>query len=263
MAREIPLLYGSPKDRALFGPEDFLGWYSKNEKSKARKLKTLLLFFGHGTYSAARKAFKAKKTTTHDIKRLHASKAKINGKEVGLICFQGIGASNVVAFCEEFIALGTKNIILAGAAGGLQKKDYPGKFVLPIKAIRDEGTSYHYLKPGKYAFPDRQSAAAIEKALKKHGLDYAKGSTWTTDAPYRETIRKLQKYRKEGVLTVEMEASAVFALANYRKIRAAGLFYVSDLLTEKKWKPHFGSKELKKAKGRLAKVLLETVKGLR
>jgi uridine phosphorylase len=259
MAREIPLFYGSPKDRALFGPEDFLGWYGK--KIGFKKTDIAIIFFSHGFYAIVGKKFKARKTSWYD-NRVHASTTKINGKKISLICFQGIGASNAVTFVEELIILGAKKIIFVGGAGCIQKKASVGDLVLPVKAIRDEGTSYHYLKPGKYAFADKSLAKLLEKILKKQGIKYFKGATWTTDAPYRETVRKLKKYSKEGVLTVEMEASALFALGTYRKVKIAGLFYISDLLHEK-WKPAFGSKETIKAKEKIASVLLETVRSLR
>ena len=70
-------------------------------------------------------------------------------------------------------------------------------------------------------------------------LEYALGTSWTTDAPYRETYEEVEKYRKEGVLTVEMEAAAIFAVTKYLNVEAGALFTISDYLCEEEWQLHF------------------------
>ena len=106
------------------------------------------------------------------------------------------------------------------------------------------------MKNGKFTYPTKEFTDLFAKALKEKKLDYFRGVTWTTDAPYRETITEVKKYSKEGIMTVEMEASALFAIANYRKVKIASAFVVSDLLG-KKWLPKFHRFDVKKAQNKL------------
>ena len=75
--------------------------------------------------------------------------------------------------------------------------------------------------------------------LEEKNLAYEVGTTWTIDAPYRETVTEVRKYRDEGVLTVEMEAAAIFSVAEYLNLNACAIFTISDYLTEDKWELHF------------------------
>ena len=86
------------------------------------------------------------------------------------------------------------------------------------KAIRDEGTSHHYLKPSKYAYASKDMTQKIKNSLDKFKQKYFVGTSWTIDAPYRETVAEATQYQKEGVATVEMEASALFAVSQYRNV---------------------------------------------
>ena len=91
----------------------------------------------------------------------------------------------------------------------------------------------------KYSYPSRFMIQKIENVIKKMGLTYSKGTSWTPDAPYRETIKEIREYQADGVLTVEMEASAVFTVAKYLNLEAASLFTISDYLGENEWNLHF------------------------
>jgi uridine phosphorylase len=126
-----------------------------------------------------------------------------------------------------------------GVAGCLQKSIELGTTIVCDKAIRDEGVSHHYLKSEKYAYPSRILLKRLINTLKEKKLAYEIGTTWTIDAPYRETLVEVRKYRDEGVLTVEMEAAAIFSVAEYLKLNACSIFTISDYLTEEKWELHF------------------------
>src|SRR4051794_11398994 len=107
--------------------------------------------------------------------------------------------------------------------------------VVPAAAIRDEGTSYHYLPPGREVEPSPEAVAAIEAVLKRHGCAYLTGKTWTTDAIYRETAGKVRRRREEGCLTVEMEAAALFAVARFRCVNLAQVLYGGDDVSGGDW----------------------------
>lgn len=152
---------------------------------------------------------------------------------------------------EELIALGGKEFLNIGTAGGLKKEG----IILCEKALRDEGTSYHYIPKGKFAYPDKSLTIRLEKLLKKINIPFMKGATWTIDAPYRETKAEIEKYSKQGIYTVEMEASALFSVAKYRNVKIASVFIVSDLLG-KKWLPKFHRFNVKRAQNDLIDVAI-------
>jgi len=161
------------------------------------------------------------------------------GKRVAIIGDFGIGAPGAVIHLEEFIEWGVPKFVSVGTAGGLQKSLKVGDLVLCERAIRDEGCSHHYLRPSKYAYPSPVLTDRVRTALQSRRLKFRSGTSWSIDTPYRETISEARGYRREGVLTVEMEAAALFAVGEYRKVQVAALFSVSDLLTELPWNPKF------------------------
>jgi uridine phosphorylase len=114
-----------------------------------------------------------------------------------------IGAPAAAIAVEELSARGMELLIGVGAVGGLDGRLAAGNLVVCSAALRDEGTSHHYAPPEPFAFPDPGLTARLREALP--AAIY--GPSWTTDAPYRETSEEIAKYRAEGILTVEMEAS--------------------------------------------------------
>ena len=110
-----------------------------------------------------------------------------------------------------------------------------GHVVVPSAAVRDEGTSYHYLPPSREVEADPRGIAAIEAVLRRHGVEYLVGKTWTTDAVYRETRERVQRRRSEGCLTVEMEAATFFAVAKFRSVPVGQILYGGDDLGGTEW----------------------------
>jgi uridine phosphorylase len=137
------------------------------------------------------------------------------------ICCMGIGAPAVAAQLEVLISLGVREFLSLGTAGGLHPEQSIGDVVVLTGAVRDEGVSYHYVAPTTTVQPDDSLTAALRHGLLDTGISVVDGSTWTTDAPYRETAEEIAHYREEGVLTVEMEAAAVFAVAEARGVPLA------------------------------------------
>jgi len=181
------------------------------------------------------------------------------GGEIAIYGNFGIGAPAAVAHFEDLVAFGTRNFISIGTAGTLQKELDFGSIVVCEKAIRDEGTSHHYLKSEKYAYPSPILTGKMIDNLSKVNKKYTVGTSWTIDAPYRETVAEVKKYRDEGVLAVEMEAAALFAVAEYRKIGMAALITISDSLAELKWNPQFHSKKTDNGLDDLFKIALQTL----
>jgi uridine phosphorylase len=151
----------------------------------------------------------------------------------------GIGAPLIASLAEELIAWGAKRLISISWTGGLQANLKPGSIVIGEHAIRDEGTSHHYLPAGKFVNADEQLVEKLMETFKSMGQEFAVGTTWTTDAPYRETIDEVRQYQAEGVLTVEMESAGLLAIGQARSVQTASIFVVGDTLADFNWKaPH-------------------------
>lgn len=171
----------------------------------------------------------------------------------------GFGAPTAVMTLEELIAFGIKKFVNLGAAGGLQKDMNIGDIVVCDRAIRDEGTSFHYLPDEKYAQACPELTENFCAAFESEGIPYSKGTSWTTDAPYRETIEELRRYCAEGIDTVEMEASALFAVGAYREVSVSSIFVISDILSEEDWNQGYHSKVKLESLKKVVEVALEMI----
>ncbi|UPW01760.1 nucleoside phosphorylase [Halorussus gelatinilyticus] len=180
---------------------------------------------------------------------------------VGVMGNFGIGAPTAVMLLDELIADDVEAFLSVGIAGCLDESVEMGEFVVPDRAIRDEGTSHHYVESETYAYPSDELLDATTELLDERGEPFHVGPTWTTDAIYRETKREIERYAAEGVLTVEMEASAVFAVADYRGVDAGAMFVVSDYLGLSDWEPkfHLTSEDVQKLGDTAKDVLTEYV----
>ena len=147
----------------------------------------------------------------------------------------GVGAPLAAAFLEELIALGSSKFIACGGSGVLNREMAVGHLVVPTSAVRDEGTSYHYLPPSREVSASPQGVEAVQQTLDAHNIPYITGKTWTTDAIYRETPAKIARRRDEGCVTVEMEAAAFFAVAQFRGVTFGQILYGGDDLSGDIW----------------------------
>jgi uridine phosphorylase len=134
------------------------------------------------------------------------------GRTVGIVgC--AVGAPFAVLIAEELFASGCKLLVSITSAGQITPAGRLPYFVIIERALRDEGTSYHYAAPSEYAVADPQVIAMAAHALRANGVHPVVGSSWTTDAPFRETAEAIQAVRARGLLAVEMEAAALYAFA--------------------------------------------------
>jgi uridine phosphorylase len=179
--------------------------------------------------------------TARVVKRLRSEigthpvyEINVQGRRLAVI-HPGVGAPLAGAMLEEVIALGCRKIIACGGAGVLDSAIAMGHVLVPTSAVRDEGTSYHYLPPSREVSADPAAVAAIEATLQAHGVEYLLTKTWTTDAIYRETREKVRRRRVEGCLAVEMEAAAFFAIARFRNVLLAEMLYGGDDVAAEQW----------------------------
>ena len=158
----------------------------------------------------------------------------VEGKRLAFF-HPGIGAPLALGLMEEMIARGCRKIVACGGCGVLDKEIAVGHLLIPVSAIRDEGTSYHYQAPSREIEMDPKAVAAIETVLDRHRLEYLRTKTWTTDAIYRETLDKTAAYRAEGCLAVEMETAAFIAAARFRGVDFGQILYGGDVVTVEAW----------------------------
>jgi uridine phosphorylase len=158
----------------------------------------------------------------------------LDGRRVA-VAQAGVGAPLAAGWLDELITLGGCAFIAVGGAGALVPDLAMGHVIVPTAAIRDEGTSYHYLPASREVAPSDSALAAIIATLDAHGVPHVAGKTWTTDGIYRETREKVRRRVAEGCLTVEMEAAAFFAVAQFRGVSFGQMLYAGDDLSGEAW----------------------------
>ncbi|MCH5352546.1 MAG: nucleoside phosphorylase [Acutalibacter sp.] len=153
-----------------------------------------------------------------------------NGQQICLMQAP-VGAPAATQILDWLIAYGVQEIISCGSCGVLVDMD-ENIFLVPNKALRDEGTSYHYLPPGRFIEISEKARSAIEKTMNHHNLPYLEVITWSTDGFYRETKEKVDYRKSEGCSVVEMECSALAACAQLRGVVWGELLYTADTLAD-------------------------------
>lgn len=158
-----------------------------------------------------------------------------------------MGAPMAVMLLEQLVALGARRFIYLGFCGALAPSYRIGDGLIPSQAIREEGTSYHYLPADVVPSSSVQLNTILQAAAQAQGLAVGTGPIWTTDAPFRETPEKIRQLQAAGVHAVDMEMAALFAVALYRGCEIAALLLVSDECYHATWKPGFGIPQLRQA----------------
>jgi len=168
-----------------------------------------------------------------------------------------LGAPQAVLVLEKLIALGSRAIIVFGWCGSIQSDIRIGDWLLPTYSLSEEGTSLHYPAVSEEIGPDADLLARLQEHCQQREFPVRLGPIWTTDALLRETVHKVRAYGKDGLLAVEMELSALFHVAAYRKVRLVGLLVVSDELFTLKWKSGFGHKTFKLSCNQACQAILD------
>ena len=148
-----------------------------------------------------------------------------------------VGEPSCVADYEDLLAMGSRMLILAGNCGVLDASIEDCGIIIPTQAIRDEGCSYHYAPPADTIPVNGQYRELFKQVLTEHGYPFVEGTTWTTDAPYRETREKVERRKAAGAICVEMECAGMQALADFRKTGFFQYLYAGDNLDCDDWEP--------------------------
>jgi uridine phosphorylase len=159
---------------------------------------------------------------------------KTKGKVAVLTSFGG-GSPMVMELAEELAVMGAQKMLLMTWGGTLQTDTQPGDIIVCNRAIRDEGASHHYLPPAKYVDANGTLVNELVSAIRARGAQCSVGTTWTTDAPYRETREEVICYQAEGVKTVEMESAGLFTVGQVRSVQTASVVIGMDSLARLHW----------------------------
>src|SRR5215831_8981718 len=152
---------------------------------------------------------------------------ELAGQVVGIVgC--AVGAPFAVLIAEELFASGCRLLLSVTSAGQIVPAGPTPYFVIIDRALRDEGTSYHYSEPSDYGEANPELIALAANALKSDGLRAIVGPTWTTDAPFRETGEAIEAAKRLGILAVEMEAAALYTFAKVNEVRVLCLAHVTN-----------------------------------
>lgn len=151
------------------------------------------------------------------------------------LCMASVGAPLITGDIEELHCSGVDTFIIYGNCGVLDKKIDDCSIIIPTKAFRDEGISYHYQEDSETIEMNPLYIEDFIKILKKHNFTYYLGSTWTTDGFYRETKEKVAHFKSKGALCVEMEGSAISAVCKRKKINYFTFYYAGDNLDADSW----------------------------
>lgn len=163
-------------------------------------------------------------------------KITYKGREMALY-MSLVGAPACVCGLEEIIAMGAEKFVFFGCCGILDDAVVGNRLIVPTGAVRDEGTSYHYLPPSGEIPADAEVTSAMEDCLTQCGCPFVTGKIWTTDAIYRETKTLAAERKAAGCLGVDMEYASLLAAARFRKVRLAQFFYGADSLDNEEWQP--------------------------
>lgn len=152
------------------------------------------------------------------------------GQKIGL-CQAPLGAPAATQLLDWLIGYGVKQVLAVGSCGSLEDFE-ENEFVIPTKAIRDEGTSLHYLPASESIELNSKFVQRVEQTLQDFNYRIHEVITWTTDGFYRETIELVNRYRKQGVATVEMECAALAACSQFRNVDFAQILFTADSLKD-------------------------------
>jgi len=229
----IPLTEFDPDRRAMIEPSSHFG--SDRRDRPDIPAVGVACFFGDVVDRVAAE-HKARHVTHLTAEHGQHDVWEIEHRGRRLAFFQpGLGAPLSVGFVEEVIEGGCRTIVACGGCGALAEELAVGHVIVVSAALRDEGTSFHYLPASRTVEADGEVVRRLEAFLEDRDVPHTTGMTWTTDAFYRETRAKVARRREEGCIAVEMEASALIAVARFRGIRFGQLLYAGDSLAGDDW----------------------------
>lgn len=216
---------------AIINPSMFV----EKESTKIENFpKTIITCFAHNLIEYAVENYNAKELTkignANGLKSVYL--IEVGNKKLGLT-MSAIGAPCCIGDYENLFEIGFENIVVFGTCGVLQNSIKENSIIIPTSAIREEGTSFHYVEPKEEIETNVHTLEKIIEFFKD--FNYTTGKVWTTDAFYRETVSKVNLMKEKGCICVDMECSAISALAKFRNKKVAQFFYAADNLDSEEY----------------------------
>jgi uridine phosphorylase len=216
---------------SLFKAEDIVGYRKRlGRMPKFNKIDGVLFCLERGLPRRMRWRIPVRR-----VGSMNAEVDEVKKNGVNILSNFGGGCPFLVELAEELAVMGARRMVAMTWGGILQPNIKAGDIVVCNRAIRDDGTSHHYLPPEKYIDANEQLVQQIAEAIRARGASCTIGTTWTTDAPYRETLEEIKQYQAEGVKTVEMESAGLFTIGKVRNIPTASVVIGMDSLANFKW----------------------------
>lgn len=154
-----------------------------------------------------------------------------NELEIGIIS-NAVGASFAVLLAEQMFVSGCELLVSITSAGIINQPNNNSEFILITKALRDEGTSYHYMPPSEFSELSPEAVELLKSLVQNKKLSIAYGTSWTTDAPYRETQSAIQIAKSMNINIVEMESAALYAFAQAKNKRVVCFAHLTNMMAQ-------------------------------
>lgn len=229
--------------KAIIAPED---WIKSEVTVKGEIPKVAVTCFEGETFERLVNILDAEEIaiTRNANQKFPIYKVKYKDKEIALY-MTDMGAAGAGGQLEEMIALGVEKVIIFGSCGVLDKNIEDCSIIIPNSAVRDEGLSYHYVEPSDEIEVNTNYISEFTSLLDEVKCNYRIGKVWTTDAFYRETKTKMERRKEMGCICVDMECSALAAVAQFREKDIFQFFYTADCLEGDKWDKRSLSNDVK------------------
>ena len=233
-SEDIPLLEFDPDETALIEPQVDAAYVLMRKKYSFPQYCVMPIYRTLFDHLTANNEINPIFEIPTPYERIKLYELNFQGKTL-VVINPGIGAPLAAVTLEVMIALGCRKFMACGSCGVLKSEIKDGIVIIPASALRDEGTSYHYLPPSRTVEMNPMVVAKLEAVLQKHHVRYETGKTWTTDAIYRETKGRIAQMKEEGCIAVDMECAALLSVAKFRDVRLGQYITASDDVSGDEW----------------------------
>jgi uridine phosphorylase len=237
---DIPLLEFDPDKTALIEPQVDVNYVLKRKKYSFPEYCVMPIYSAVFDHLIANREIYPVIEIPTAYEKIKLYELNFQGKTL-VVVNPGMGAPLAAITLEVMIGLGCRKFVACGSGGVLKSELKRGTVVIPSSAVRDEGTSYQYLAPSRTVEMEPEVIVKLEAVLKKHHVNYEIGKTWTTDAFYRETKKRIAKRKEENCVMVEMECSAFLAVAKFRNVPFGQYLGAGDDVSGDEWDARIGT----------------------
>jgi uridine phosphorylase len=241
----MPLMFYSPEPTGRIEPSDFISYVLSRRGLEAQGLglrNTVLLTF---IPELERRLLKRLGSPVPHAQLIQRQSWYNPDGHAFSTMISPMGAPMAVMLLEQLIAIGARRFLYLGFCGALDPGYQIGDCFVPTTGVREEGTSYHYLPAHVAPAASPQANTLLHAQAATQGIMVHSGAIWTTDAPYRETASKISRFQEAGIRAVDMEMTALFAVAQYRACDVGALLVVSDECYHPTWQPGFGQQRMR------------------